>query len=187
MVKGIGVLDTGVPDKLILIRKGVIVKLRYLLLSALVLLVPAGLAHATPVGDPSVVINRVPVDATTFTMNSITDPLVIVLNGQGLSSIETFDYEGTAPLHELFVELEGALPLEQFNCVSDIFTACGSFNTGEANDIGLIFEDGTLSKGDTFTVEVAAPEPGTMVLFLIGALALFGFAHRRLSAVQVNS
>jgi hypothetical protein len=159
------------------------VKLRYLLLFALALTIPAGFVHANPV-DPSVIINKTSSDATTFSMNSVNDPLVIMLNSQGLASLQSFEYIGTAPLTKLFVELDGTLPLEQFDCVSNIFTECGSFSTGVGDEVGLIFEDGTLSQNEMFTVEVATPEPGTMVLLLTGALPLIGFGRRRWSAMR---
>lgn len=153
-------------------------KLRCALLFALALLIPAGLASASPV-DPSVIINHcIFCDASTFATNSVTSPLVIMLNSQGLAPLQTFEYTGTATLKKLYVELVGALPLEQFDCLSDIFTGCGSFNTGVNNEVGLIFEDGTLSHDEVFTAEVGTPEPGTIVLLLTGGALLIGLARR---------
>jgi hypothetical protein len=153
-------------------------KLRCLLLIAVALIIPAGFASATPV-DPSVIINGGPKDATTFSMNSVTDPLVITLNAEGLAAIESFEYTGAKTLTKLYVQLDGALPLEEFDCVSDIFTGCGGFNTGVSDDEGLIFEDGKLYHDELFTAEVAAaPEPGTVVLVLTGSLLLIGLGRR---------
>lgn len=158
-------------------------KLRYVWLFALVLVIPAGFANATPV-DPSVIINRTPLDATTFSVNSVTHPLVIMLNAQGMASLQSFEYTGTNPLTKLFVELDGALPLEQFDCISDIFTGCGSFNTGVSDEVGLIFKDGTLSHNEMFTVAVATPEPSTIILLLTGGLPLIGLGRRRWNAMR---
>jgi hypothetical protein len=152
-------------------------KLRFLLFVALALMIPVGFASATPV-DPSVIINGGPHDATTFSMNSVTDPLVIMLNAQGLAPLESFEYTGTKTLTKLYVQLDGALPLEEFDCVSNIFKECGGFNTGVSDDEGLIFEDGTLTQDEQFTVEVATPEPATIVLLLTGGLLLIGFGRK---------
>lgn len=154
-------------------------KLRFALLVAAALIIPAGFANADPVGnDPSVIINHSSTDATIFSKNSVTDPLVITLNSQGLAPVESFEYIGTKSLNKLYVQLDGALQLEQFDCVSNIFSGCGSFNTGNNNDVGLIFEDGTLSHDETFTVAVATPEPGTIALVLTGGALLMGFGRR---------
>lgn len=155
-------------------------KLRCALLGALALLIPAGLASASPI-DPSVIINHCVVcDATTFTMNSVTDPLVITLNSQGLAPSQTFEYTGTATLTKLYVELVGALAREEFDCQSNIFTGgCGSFSTGVGNDVGLIFEGGRLTHDEDFTAIVTpAPEPGTIVLLLTGGALLIGLGRR---------
>ena len=175
-------------------------KLRHLLLFALVLLIPVGLTYANPV-DPSVIINRAGGDLKTFSMNSAADPLVIDLNSQGLAPLQDFQYTGTATLTELFVVLDEVIPGETFFCQSDIFTGpCGSFipvpgagADGDHDELGFIF---TLGPGDTglmqddiFSVQVAAPtpEPGTIILLLTGALPLFGFGRRRLGAMLGNS
>lgn len=168
--------------------------MRHLLLFAIVLLIPAGLTYANPV-DPSVIINRGG-DPTSFSTNSITDPLVIDLNSQGLAAPQSFQYTGTATLTELFVVLDEVIPGEQFFCQSDIFTGpCGSFipaagADGDKDELGLIFTLGTggtgLMQNDVFSVAVATPEPGTMILLLTGALPLIGFGRRRLSAMLGN-
>jgi hypothetical protein len=156
-------------------------KLRCALLVAfaLALLIPVGFASASPV-DPSVIINHCIVcDATTFSTNSVTHPLVIMLNSQGLAPLETFEYTGTAPLTKLYVELDGALPLEEFDCLSNIFTGCGSFSTGVGNEVGLIFEDGRITHDETFTAQVTPnPEPATIVLLLTGGALLIGLGRR---------
>lgn len=144
----------------------------------------AGSAIATPAPiDPSVIINRTPHDAITFSTNSITNPLVIDLVN-GFSPAISFEYTGTNPLTKLFVQLDGAFPLETFFCQSDIFTGdCGSFNTGSSTEDGLIFQrkKGTneeITTDEEFSVAVAAPEPGTLLLVLSG-LALFPFLRKR--------
>lgn len=153
-------------------------KLRYALLVALALVFSAQFAKATPV-DPSVIINRSPLDATTFSMNSVTNPLLITLNSQGMAPLESFEYTGATTLTKLYVELDGALPLEQFDCISDIFTGCGSFSTGAGDEVGLVFEDGRLVPGELFSVQVAAlPEPATIVLLLTGGALLIGFGRK---------
>lgn len=153
-------------------------KLRYALLIAFALVFSAQFANATPV-DPSVIINRTSLDATTFSTNSVSNPLIITLNSQGFAPLQTFQYTGTTPLTQLFVELDGALPLEQFDCVSNIFTGCGTFNTGVGDEVGLIFKDGTLFPDDLFSAEVTAPEPATLLLLLTGGAMLLGFARKR--------
>ena len=155
-------------------------KLRCALLvaAAFALFIPVGFASASPV-DPSVIINHCLLcDATTFSMNSVNDPLVIMLNSEGLAPTETFEYTGAKTLTRLYVELVGALPLEQFDCVSDIFTGCGSFNTGVTNEVGLIFEDGKLTQDEFFTAAVGTPETGTIVLLLTGGALLIGLGRK---------
>ena len=142
------------------------------------LLLSAGVAFAGPV-DPTVIINKKdPSTVTTFSSNSVTDPLVINLV-DGLASLEGFEYTGTKTLTELFIQLDGALTDEQFACVSNIFTGCGAFSTGSGDEVGLIFSDGKITSGEEFTVAVTAtPEPAPIVLVLTGGLLLAGLARR---------
>lgn len=150
------------------------------LMIGLGLALAANTAYATPAGiDPSVIINKAgdptcdPTTTVCFSANSITDPLVITLDSQGLAPLEPFEYTGATTLNTLYVQLNGALPLEVFDCVSDIFTGCGSFNTGISNDDGLIFENGVLSANEEFTVQVSAPEPQSWILLALSMLGVF--------------
>jgi hypothetical protein len=153
---------------------------------AIGLVLSASAAYATPDGsDPSVIINKTmnsgsgPGDPT-FETNSAENPLVITLSGGEAGAI-TFDFEPAEgdpqTLSELFVQLDNALPLEQFFCESDIFTGeCGSFSTGVDNAVGLIFTGGTLSAGDEFYVQV--PEPRSWILLGLSMLALLMLGMR---------
>lgn len=154
-------------------------KLRYLLLIAIAVIIPAQFASASS-ADPTVIVNRCnDCDAVMFSSNSALDPLVVTLNSQGLFPSETFEYTGTKTLTELFVELVGATTGEQFFCKSDIFTGpCGSFVTGLSDADGLIFTGGSLTHDELFTLEVATPEPGTIVLLLTGGVLLIGLGRR---------
>lgn len=156
-------------------------KLRYLLLIAIVLVVPAQFASASPV-DPTVIINRVSIgDAITFSSNSITNPLVIMLNSQGLLPSTDLDYTGPAQ-QNLFIALAGSLPFEAFDCgKSNVFTGGCKFistvGTTFSNDVEIEFL-GPLEPG-FFTIEVdATPEPGTIVLLLTGGVLLIGLGRR---------
>jgi len=154
--------------------------MRNLLLIAIALIVPAGVANATPTGDPSVIINRVSTgDAITFSSNSLTNPLVITLNSHGLLPTEDLDYTGSAQ-NNFFIALAGSLPFEQFSCQSNVFTGCdfiSTVNTQFSNDVELEFL-GPLNPG-MFTIEVTStPEPGTIVLLLTGGVLLIGLGRR---------
>jgi hypothetical protein len=153
-------------------------KLFGVLLAGLGLLLSAGAAFAGPV-DPTVIINKKdPSTVTTFSSNTVTDPLVINLV-DGLASLEGFEYTGKTTLSKLFVQLDGALTDEQFACESTIFTGCGAFSTGSGDEVGLIFSDGKITSGEEFTVEVTStPEPAPIVLLLTGGLLLAGLSRR---------
>jgi hypothetical protein len=154
-------------------------KMLYVLLAGLGLFLSASAAFAGPV-DPTVIINKKdPSTVTTFSSNSVTDPLVINLV-DGLASLEGFEYTGTKTLTELFIQLDGALTDEQFACVSNIFTGCGAFSTGSGDEVGLIFSDGKITSGEEFTVAVTSstPEPAPIVLVLTGGLLLAGLSRR---------
>jgi hypothetical protein len=155
-------------------------KLRCALVIAAALLIPAGFASASPI-DPSVIINHcLACDAITFSSNSITNPLVITLNSQGLLPTEEFDYTGPATT-DLFVALADSLPYEDFNCpATDAFRGCDIVST-----VGTPFSDdvelkllGPLDPG-MYTIEVTAtPEPSTMLLLLTGGALLIGLGRR---------
>ncbi|HEV2420280.1 MAG TPA: PEP-CTERM sorting domain-containing protein [Candidatus Acidoferrales bacterium] len=155
-------------------------KLRYLLLVAFALIVPAQFANASPV-DPTIIVNRlVGGDALTFSSNSITNPLVITLNSQGLLPTEDLDYTGPATTN-LFIALADSLPFEAFDCgPSNIFTGCkfiSTVGTPFSNDVEIELL-GPLDPG-YFSIEVTAtPEPGTIVLLLTGGVLLVGLGRR---------
>lgn len=158
-------------------------KLRYLLLFALALIVPIGHANASPV-DPSVIITKCKTtsgcDAITFSMNSVTDPLVITLNSQGLLPTEVLDYTGPTKT-DLYIALADSLPYEDFDCpITNAFRGCDTVST-----VGTPFSDdvelkllGPLLPG-LYTIEVTAtPEPSAMLLLLTGGALLIGLGRR---------
>ncbi len=153
-------------------------KLRYALLIALACLVAAPFAQASPV-DPSIILNKKGGDATVFSKNSVTDPLVITLNSQGLLPTEYLDYTGPTQ-QNLYIALAGSLPFEQFDCVSNIFTgfdAVSTVGTPFSDDVELEFL-GTLQAG-TYSIEIAStPEPATIFLLLTGGAMLIGFGRK---------
>ncbi len=154
-------------------------KLRYALLIALACLFAAPFAQASPV-DPSVIVNKKGGDAITFSKNSITDPLVITLNAQGLLPLEYIDYTGPTR-QNLYIALAGSLPFETFTCgPSNIFTGCdlvSTVGTAFSDDVELKFL-GTLTAG-TYGIQVSsAPEPATILLLLTGGAMLIGFGRK---------
>lgn len=147
------------------------------------LLLSASAALASPI-DPTVVINRAKDPSQSFSKNSEAHPLVVTLQN-GLLPIMSFDYTGEKTLTKLFIQLDGALQGEEFFCQSNIFKGpCGSFSTGNAADVGLIFTKGKLLGGQGITMAVVTPEPGTLILLLTGAFPLIGFARRRWRAAR---
>jgi len=177
---------------------GVTVKLRSLLLFALILLIPAGLAHATPVGDPSVIINRTTLDSTPFT------GLFQVTLVSGTANI-VFENALNVDITQLTIQFQVPLPTGVNTCSSDIFAHCGVNAVSFDSHTDLLTEDfvftgGSISPDELFTFSAvgftnanpnviisSTPEPGTMVLLLTGALPLIGFGRRRLSAMRSNS
>lgn len=155
-------------------------KLRYLLLVAFALIVPTQFASASPV-DPTIIVNKlIGGDAITFSMNSISDPLVIALNSQGLLPTVDLDYTGPAQ-QNLFIALSGSLPFEAFDCgPSNVFSGCkfiSTVNTQFSNDVEIELL-GPLTPG-FFSVEVTAtPEPGTIILLATGGLLLIGLGRK---------
>jgi hypothetical protein len=152
-------------------------KLRYLLLFAMALIIPAGYANAGPI-DPSVIINKChSCDAISFTKNSVSNPIVLDLVNGVLPPI-TYEWEGKSPLTVLYVALADPLPYEVFTCASDIFKKCefvSTVGTVLNSDDEFEFYDGSLAVGGTFTAQVApAPEPSTMLMLFIDGLALIG-------------
>lgn len=155
------------------------------LIIGLGLLLTTNSAYASPDGtDPSVIINKTmnsggPSDPV-FETNSASDPLVITLTN-GNSGPITFDFEPTGDdpttLSMLYVQLDNALPLEEFDCQSDIFTGqCESFNTGVSDAVGLIFTGGTITAGEEFYAQV--PEPQTWIMLVASMLGLLVFGMK---------
>jgi hypothetical protein len=154
-----------------LVSIGGAVRKIYSVVVGVALVLVANVAFAD--SDPSVIINKTTDPSMIITANSPSDPLVLDLVN-GVSPTISFEYVGptaTSTLTELFVQLDNAQPLEEFSCQSDIFTgACGSFNTGISNDVGLIFTGGTITSGEDFYAQV--PEPRSWILLLCSMLAL---------------
>lgn len=173
-------------------------KLRHLLLSALILLIPAGLAHATPVGDPSVIINRTTLDESPFT--GLFNATLV----NGAANI-VFENALNVDITQLTIQFQVPLPTGVNTCSSDIFANCGvnavSFNplTGLLTE-DFVFTGGSIDPDELFSFSAmgftnanpnvtisSTPEPGTIVLLLTGALPLIGFGRRRLNAMLGNS
>jgi hypothetical protein len=172
------------------------VKLRYLCLFALVLMIPAGFANANPV-DPSVIINRTPLDATPFT-----GMFDVTLGGDGGADV-IFENALSFDITTLTVQFQVPLPTGVNTCSSDIFSSCGveaiSFNSQTSLlTEDFVFSDGTITPGELFSFSAAGfiganpnvvvssttPEPGTIVLLLTGALPLIGFGRRRWNIIR---
>ena len=173
-------------------------KLRYALLvaAAAALLIPAGFASADPVGDPSVIINRSPKDATPFTGS-----FNVTLDSDGGAEV-TFENALSVDITGLIVQFQVPLPTGVNTCSSTIFKTCGvqdiSFNT----KTGFLTEDFVFSGGSIPTedsgldpffsfaaagfvganpnvnISLPTPEPGTIALLLTGGLLMFGLGRR---------
>jgi hypothetical protein len=172
------------------------VKLRYLLLFALALLIPAGFVHANPV-DPSVIINKTSLDATAFT--GLFDVTLGADGGADVTFINALSFDITT----LTIQFQVPLPTGVNTCSSDIFSTCGvealSFNS-QTNLLteDFVFSGGTITPGELFSFSAAGftganpnvvvssttPEPGTIVLLLTGALPLIGLGRRRWNLIR---
>jgi hypothetical protein len=163
-----------------------------LIVAAAALFIPAGFANADPVGDPSVIINRSPSDATPFTGS-----FNVTLGSDGGADV-TFVNALSVDITGLVVQFEVPLPTGVNTCSSTIFATCGvqdiSFNT----KTGFLTEDfvfgggGSISPGEEFsfaaagfvganpnvTISLPTPEPGTIVLLLTGGLLMIGLGRR---------
>ncbi|MGC1105242.1 MAG: PEP-CTERM sorting domain-containing protein [Candidatus Acidiferrales bacterium] len=165
-------------------------KLRYLLLVAVALIIPAGFANATPAGDPSVIINRSPLDATPFTgMFNVT------LDDDGGANV-TFENALNVDITQLTVQFEVPFPTGVNTCSSDIFSSCGvSFvSINDKTDFvteDFVFSGGAITPDENFSFSAAGftganpnvlisstPEPRTIVLLLTGGLLLIGFGRK---------
>lgn len=162
-------------------------KLRHLLLIAVALMIPAGFASATPAGDPSVIINRSPLDATPFT------GMFDVALSQGSANV-IFENALNVDITGLTVQFMVPFPTGVNTCSSDIFSSCGvSFVSlaGKFVTEDFVFSGGSISPDQMFSfaadgfiganpnvVISSTPEPGTIVLLLTGGLLLIGFGRK---------
>ncbi|MGB6483029.1 MAG: hypothetical protein WBE86_06030 [Candidatus Acidiferrales bacterium] len=167
-------------------------KLRYLLLIAVALIIPAGFANATPAGDPSVIINRSPLDATPFT-----GTFNVTLDSDGGADV-TFENALSFDITSLTVQFTDVqIPTGDNTCSSDIFSSCAinivainrqNFTLTEDFD----FSGGDITPGEMFSfaaagftnaspnvvVSLPTPEPRPLVLLLTGGLLLAGLARK---------
>lgn len=174
-------------------------KLRHFvfLAAAAVLLIPAGLASADPVGDPSVIINRAK-DATPFTGS-----FQVTLDSDGGADV-TFENALSVDITGLIVQFEVPLPTGVNTCSSDIFKMCGVQDIAFNPTTGLLTEDfvfsgGFISPDEDFSfaaagfvganpnvnISLPTPEPATFALLLAGGL-LIGFERRRWKGFSVS-
>jgi hypothetical protein len=140
------------------------------------------------------------------TIVCITDGATVNIN---LDTTTTFDVGGNSPIRSFEITFPGVVG-NFYNCFTDIFTNCYSVNTGTATELFLFMGgpgpcenngnaggqcDGEITPGNEFTIQgigfpdgatasVQAPEPGTVVLFLGGLLALAVFSRKRSTAMQ---
>lgn len=158
-------------------------KALYALIVGCGLLLSANAALGSPVStDPSVIVNRCKTcDATTFSKNSLLDPLKIDLV-DGLFPPDVFEYTGTATLSDFYVLIEGALPGETFSCSSDIFTGPCYNLPAKGNIDGydlVIFTSGPggggLTRDEDISASVSAPEPSLMLQLLLSLLFLAAY------------
>lgn len=160
--------------------------------AATALLIPVGFASADQVGDPSVIINRSPSDATPFTGS-----FNVMLDDDGGADV-VFQNALSFDITELIIQFQVPLPTGVNTCSSTIFKTCGvqdiSFNT----KTGFLTEDfvfgggGLISPSEDFSFSAAGfvganpnvnislptPEPGTIVLLLTGGLLIIGLGRR---------
>jgi hypothetical protein len=157
-------------------------KLRYLLLFALVLIIPAGYANAGPI-DPSVIINKCKsCDAISFTMDTKSMPLIVTLiNGQ--LPFTPYQWEGQSPLTTFYIALADPQQGELLTCSSNIFKMCGTIvnipGTPLGNDVEYEFYDlystnSPIVTGETFSAQVTSPEPSTGSMLFIDGMVLIG-------------
>jgi hypothetical protein len=166
-------------------------KLRYLLMIAIVLMIPTGFANATPVGDPSVIINRSPADATPFS-----GFFAVTLDDDGGANV-IFQNILNTTITELTVQFQVPFPTGVNTCASDIFSSCGVSFISLNNKTDFVTEDFVFSGGTGITagemfsfaaagfvganpnVDISStPEPGTIVLLLTGGVLLIGLGRR---------
>jgi hypothetical protein len=164
-------------------------RFRCLLFVAAALMIPAGFASATPV-DPSVIINRSPLDATPFT-----GMFDVTLSGGGANVV--FKNALSVDITQLTVQFMVPLPTGLNTCTSDIFSSCGvedlSYNSvTELLTEDFVFSGGSISRGQMFSFSAmgftganpnvvmssSTPEPGTIVLLLSGGVLLIGFGRK---------
>lgn len=167
-------------------------KLRYLLLIATVLMIPTGFANATPAGDPSVIINRSPADATPFS-----GFFSVTLDDDGGANV-IFQNALNIDITQLTVQFEVPFPTGVNTCSSDIFSSCGVqfVSINDQTDLlteDFVFSGGSITPDEMFSFAAAGfvganpnvdissstPEPGTIVLLLTGGVLLIGLGRRR--------
>lgn len=167
-------------------------KLRYILPIAMaaMLLIPVGFANADPVGDPSVIINHSPSDATPFTGS-----FNVTLDDDGGANV-VFENALSINITELIVQFQVPLPTGVNTCSSDIFASCGVQDIAFNSKTDLLTEDfvftgGSISPDQDFsfaaagfvganpnvTISLPTPESGTIVLLLTGGL-LMGLSRK---------
>jgi hypothetical protein len=164
-------------------------KLRCAMLVAFALLIPAGFASASPI-DPSVIINKFPVDATPFTGS-----FQVTLDSDGGANV-IFENALDIDITELIVQFQVPLPTGLNTCSSDIFSTCGVESVAFNSRTDLLTEDfvftgGSISPDQTFSFAAdgfiganpnvnitTTPEPGTIALLLTGGALLIGLGRR---------
>ncbi|MFZ0640363.1 MAG: PEP-CTERM sorting domain-containing protein [Candidatus Acidiferrales bacterium] len=164
-------------------------KLRHMLLIAVALIIPAGFASATPVGDPSVIINSSPKDATPFT-----GTFDVTLDPDGGANV-VFENALDVDITQLTVQFMVPFPTGVNTCYSDIFSSCGvSFVSlaGKFVTEDFVFSGGSISPDEMFSFSAmgftganpnvvisSTPEPATIVLLLTGGLLVIGLGRRQ--------
>jgi hypothetical protein len=168
-------------------------KLRCVLLIAATaaLLVPAGFATADPVGDPSVIINRLASDATPFTGS-----FNVTLDDDGGADV-VFENALSVDITGLILQFEVPLPTGINTCSSNVFANCGVRNVAFNSTTDLLTEDfvftgGSIGPDEDFSfaaagftgaspevkISLPTPEPGTIVLLLTGGLLMIGSSRK---------
>jgi hypothetical protein len=151
-------------------------KLSRMLLVAMFVIMSAAVAKADGIPDPHIIINSCSLcDAATFdATNSASNPLVLDF----FNATEDFQYVGTTPLTELFIEINPVIVPGVYDCTSDIFTTCQPW-APPADQFGLEFllSGGTIEPGQ-FIAATVTPEPSTLLMLAMGIIALLAFRRK---------